>query len=119
MGDLSEHFSKAEFRCHCGCGADSVSSDLVLALESLRQILNEPIHVLSGVRCQFHNAKVGGVKNSQHLEGTAADIYIDSLSPKHLADYIENHTHIVFGGLGIYPTFIHVDVRQGKARWKQ
>lgn len=30
-----------------------------------------------GFRCITHNAAVGGVSNSQHLKGNAADIYTD------------------------------------------
>jgi uncharacterized protein YcbK (DUF882 family) len=117
MGDLSEHFSRAEFACHCGCGFDDISLRLVSLLESLRVVLDEPIHVLSGCRCSKRNHDCGGVKDSQHLRGTAADIQVDSMNPKKLAEFIENNTQFVFGGVGIYKTFTHLDVRQGKARW--
>lgn len=117
MGDLSEHFSRAEFACHCKCGFNDVDLHLVGLLDALRNILNEPIHVLSGCRCEKHNDKCGGVKNSQHKLGKAADIRVDGLSPRKLAEFIEKETCLVFGGIGIYSTFVHVDVRQGKARW--
>lgn len=117
MGDLSEFFNRAEFACHCGCGFDDISLQLVRTLNDLRTVLNEPIHVLSGCRCSKQNHDCGGVKDSQHLRGMAADIRVDSLTPKQLAAFIEKSTCFVFGGLGIYPTFVHVDIRQGHARW--
>ena len=46
-------------------------------LEPLRVAMNEPIKIGSGFRCQKLNAAVGGVANSQHLKGQAADLCID------------------------------------------
>lgn len=45
-------------------------------LEPLRQHFNVPIIIGSGYRCPKLNAAVGGVKNSQHQTGEAADIHI-------------------------------------------
>jgi hypothetical protein len=42
-------------------------------LEPARQIVG-PIIINSGFRCEAVNRQVGGVKNSQHLIGQAADI---------------------------------------------
>lgn len=65
----SPHFKRAEFACRCGCGADDISPYLVACLEDVRKALARPIIVTSGVRCETHNAAVGGVPNSQHLHG--------------------------------------------------
>lgn len=46
-------------------------------LEPLRVAMNEPIKIGSGFRCQQLNKAVGGVYNSQHLKGQAADLCID------------------------------------------
>jgi hypothetical protein len=46
-------------------------------LEPLRVAMNEPIKIGSGFRCQQVNKAVGGVYNSQHLKGQAADLCID------------------------------------------
>jgi uncharacterized protein YcbK (DUF882 family) len=60
----------------------------------------------------------GAAKNSQHMYGNAADIKIDGVSPKEIYDWL-NSWHK--GGLGLYPTFTHVDVRntvgRSLARW--
>jgi hypothetical protein len=46
-------------------------------LEPLRVAMDEPIKIGSGFRCQALNKAVGGVYNSQHLKGQAADLCID------------------------------------------
>ena len=46
-------------------------------LEPLRVAMKEPIKIGSGFRCQALNKAVGGVYNSQHLKGQAADLCID------------------------------------------
>jgi hypothetical protein len=43
-------------------------------LEPLRVAMDEPIKIGSGFRCQALNKAVGGVYNSQHMKGQAADI---------------------------------------------
>ena len=45
-------------------------------LDPLREAYGKPICVTSGFRSQALNAKVGGVSNSQHLNGQAADIVV-------------------------------------------
>ena len=55
-----------------------VADNLVLLVENildpLRQAYGKPIVVNSGYRSKSLNRAVGGVTNSQHLEGKAADI---------------------------------------------
>lgn len=46
-------------------------------LEPLRVAMKEPIKIGSGFRCQKLNKAVGGVYNSQHMKGQAADLCID------------------------------------------
>ena len=54
-------------------------------LEPLREHFGEPIYISSGYRCPQLNRAVGGVPNSQHMRGEAADIVClspDSTSPE-------------------------------------
>ena len=62
-------------------------------LEPLRVAMNEPIKIGSGFRCQKLNKAVGGVYNSQHLKGQAADLCIDGDINKGRKwfEYIKNH----------------------------
>ena len=47
-------------------------------LQPLRDYVGAPVHINSGYRCKELNVAVGGVKNSQHCRGEAADIRIAS-----------------------------------------
>lgn len=118
MGDLSANFSKNEFSCHCGCGANHISHNLVNSLQLVRDALNEPILITSGVRCETHNHKQGGTTHSQHLLGNAADIHVKTMSVKQLHDFIKTHNGLLgFRGIGFYPKqgFVHVDVRKSNS----
>ena len=120
MGNLSKHFDSVEFACPC-CGAVVIDDDLIVQLERLREYLGRygggPIHINSGFRCFDHNTAVGGVRNSQHLYGKAADITVVGVSPFRVQDAAD----LIFsdGGMGRYNTFTHVDVRGHRARWDQ
>ena len=117
------YFKRAEFRCPCGrCGGFPVEpqESMVRTVDEIRRRLGVPVSVVdgggSGVRCAAHNAEVGGVANSQHLFGLAADLH-SAASPaemKAAAEEVLGHT----GGIGLYGWGIHVDTRQGYARWK-
>ena len=45
-------------------------------LQPLRDHLGRPVTITSGYRCKELNKRVGGVRNSQHLKGEAADIRV-------------------------------------------
>jgi len=62
-------------------------------LEPLRVAMGRPINISSGFRCEQLNKSVGGVYNSQHLKGQAADISIegDMAFGRKIFDYIKNH----------------------------
>lgn len=76
----SKYFKKSEFKCKCGkyCNGypAEIGSRLVWILEELRNYYGKPVVITSGLRCRQHNANVGGVSNSKHRYGKAADIYI-------------------------------------------
>jgi uncharacterized protein YcbK (DUF882 family) len=119
--NLSPHFKESEFTCHCGCGDSSVSPKLIALLELIRDKSGEKaVTIVSGKRCKKHNEAVGGAKNSQHVLGDAADIRISGIEPRDVGELVRgiharNLAHI--GGIGQYKTFVHVDVRDGLARW--
>lgn len=79
---LSKDFNRSEFECKCGCGYDDVHLVLVNMLQKIRTAMGEPITVTSGCRCKVHNKKVGGVENSYHVGGMAADITCKSGASK-------------------------------------
>ena len=115
------YFKREEFRCTCGkCGGFPVEPDekIVRTVDEIRHRLGVPVSIVdaggSGIRCPAHNAEVGGVANSEHLYGRAADLH-SSASPakmKSVAEEVLGNT----GGIGLYNWGIHVDV--GKySRW--
>ena len=122
---LTKDFHLSEFDCKDGTQVPNKYFDnvfeLAVNLQVLRDYLNEPISISgSGYRTKTHNKKVGGAKDSQHLQAKAADISVKSKSPKQLAKIIEkliSEGQMKQGGLGVYPGFIHYDIRGTKARW--
>lgn len=115
--DNSEFFDREEFRCQCRgkyCNGFPVEpeEELIRICNEIRRRLGVPISIVdsggSGVRCPRHNAAVGGVGNSNHLYGRAADLHSEK-SPQEMyrvADAVLNNT----GELGIYDWGIHVGV---------
>lgn len=121
---LTEHFTTAEWRCHDGTElpAEFFPTTLKLAqqLEVLRAELGKPITIISGYRSPEHNAAVDGATHSQHMLGAASDIVIPGFKPLEVHAAIERLIaagKMHNGGLGIYDTFVHYDVRPGPARW--
>lgn len=124
MSQLTTNFSSEEFRCKDGTDVpiNLFHNVELLAknLQVLRDFLGEPIHINSGYRTPEYNKKVGGKPASKHMLAQAADITVKSKTPKQLAAIIEKliaEKKLLFGGIGIYPGFLHVDVRKTKARW--
>lgn len=61
-------------------------------LDPLREWYGKPIYVNSGYRCPALNKAVGGVANSQHLTGQAADIDVnDRAENRRLMKHIEDN----------------------------
>jgi hypothetical protein len=121
----SEFFTRDEFRCLCNgefCDGFPVEPepDLVRFCNNFRRKLGVPVTIVdsggSGVRCPQHNAAVGGVANSNHLYGKAADLH-SSKSPEEMyrvAEEILGNT----GELGLYSWGIHVAVNCTYSRFK-
>ena len=123
MGDLSKNFSRSEFACKgtncCGHSAP-IQPELISALQALRDQLNLPLSITSGFRCNRHNESVGGATRSFHTLGMAADVACpDGMTAEDLAQAAETIPAFQQGGIGIYPSWVHLDVRTtGKARWR-
>lgn len=92
-----------------------MDSTLLNKLQILRDEIGKPIIINSGYRTKEYNKKIGGSPKSQHMLGKAADIKVNGMAPEALAKKAEIAG---FNGIGIYKTFIHVDVRAKKTRWR-
>ena len=86
---LTEHFTLAEFEASDKAKQHGISNKAdtqsivnltalcVAVLEPLRKWYGSAVKIGSGYRCPRLNAIVGGVSNSQHTYGQAADLCID------------------------------------------
>lgn len=123
------NFIVGEFRCKC-CGdlPENARPNVVALVDNLldavRDIFGGAIKVNSGYRCPRHNAKVGGVKNSQHLSGEAADICAETRGYRNITDWKMANLDIVrailkvgrfdqlilenVGENDLLPTWVHV-----------
>lgn len=121
---ITENFYLYEFACNDGSTTPSnlLPNIIKLAeqLQVLRTYFKKPIHINSAYRSAAYNRLIGGSPNSQHLLGKAADIRIVGILPIEIKMSIEKliaEGRLKEGGLGIYDTFVHYDIRETKARW--
>lgn len=113
---LSNNFKVKEFACNDGSDTVLISDDLVDLLQKIRDHFGVAVTINSGYRTSTYNKKVGGATNSQHVKGTAADIVAKGVDPLTVAQYAE-YLMPNSGGIGVYQTFTHVDVRTSRSRW--
>lgn len=128
---LSEHFVVEEFDCHDGT---KVMKRDYAGLEYLCKVYLEPLRqrygtvtILSGFRTKSWNANVGGASRSYHIytihdgNDQAADVKCARGTPvdwHRTLNWIRNHRRNGRGGLGLYRTFCHLDLRDTKADWR-
>ena len=118
MSKLTEHFTSSEMNCPCMDCIDNdsgkgIDRGLVDALEVVRLVYDQPIHITSGVRCEQHNKDVGGKSTSEHLDGKAVDIRVDNSRARYeLLSLLFVH----FNRIGIGSNFVHVGVSTDKAQ---
>lgn len=115
---LSTHFKVKEFACKDGSDAVLVAPRLVMVLQSIRSHFGAAVTINSGYRTPQYNTKVGGVAQSQHCYGTAADITVKGQTPAAVAAYARQLMPD-WGGVGVYSQkgFTHIDIREARADW--
>lgn len=136
MTQLSRFFSQKEFldsRTAEDNGIDNTwrarahreaAVHLCQLLDVLRIEFGKPLFISSGYRVPELNKLVGGVTNSLHMDGLAADITaprIEIAELKQVIDRIQFIPHVEPGwpgGMGFYPnkTFIHLHLGE-RTRW--
>lgn len=128
--ELTKNFSKSEFDCKDGSVMPASVlvnvKELANNLQVLRDELGVAISLTNGYRSPHYNDVVLPArgyktsKNSQHKVGKAADIKVHGKTPKEVVNTIERLIKagkMKEGGIGIYNTFVHYDIRGTKARW--
>jgi uncharacterized protein YcbK (DUF882 family) len=128
---LSKHFVVEEFDCHDGALVSARDYNGLeylcrVYLEPLRQRYG-PVKILSGFRTVTWNKRVGGAPDSMHIytihdgNDQAADIACARGNPRawhRTLNTIRSHKRKGKGGLGLYSTFVHCDIRDYKADWR-
>ena len=128
---LSKNFTVEEFDCHDGTKVQKRDYN---GLEYLCKQFLEPlrakygaVHINSGYRTPSYNARVGGASNSYHVytahdgNDQAADITCQKGRPSDwhaTLNAIRNRKRNGRGGLGLYASFVHVDIRDYKSDWR-
>jgi zinc D-Ala-D-Ala carboxypeptidase len=86
-----------------------VSLSLIDILEASRQATGLSYRIMSGCRCPKHNEAEGGMFDSDHLTGEAADIQCMNSASRMvlLRDFVNR-----FDRIGIGKGFIHVGIRR-------
>lgn len=112
--DGIKYFKKDEFKCKCGgkyCNGfpAEVSMKLVKIADEVRENFGKPITVSSGVRCEKHNANVGGVANSRHKKGKAMDFRVSGIPASIVLPYVQNKSGIRYA-YEIDSNHVHMDV---------
>jgi uncharacterized protein YcbK (DUF882 family) len=116
---VAKYFDESEFRCKC-CGGlpeNGIDERLQNVLDAIRESVGGPVSLSCAYRCPAHNAEVGGVPDSQHVQGCAADVLVpDNMTVDKLAQIAET---CGAEGIGRYydSLFVHVDTRGYTARW--
>lgn len=125
LGLITPHFHASEFaqperHGYAALPYPAPWHDRLLALcqvlECIRLETAGPLIITSGYRSRAYNRAIGGARLSQHVEGRAADMQTDRLPPADLYALILaliKHDGLPVGGLGLYPHFVHVDIRPG------
>lgn len=116
--DEIEFFDREEFRCKCGgkyCNGFPAEpkEKLVRIADQLRKNLGVPITIISGLRCKTWNAIQGGVSDSQHMYGEAADIYAMGVSQSRVEAELDKIGGVRYHYAIVGSSNVHFDVPKG------
>ena len=121
---LADNFSLWEFDCRDGTPIPDEYMEnvkkLAENLQVIRNKINQPMIIISGYRSPAYNKKIDGAKRSQHMLAKAADIVVSGMDTRELRETIIDlikKGEIHPGGVGLYSTFVHYDIRGTNARW--
>lgn len=112
--DDIKYFKKDEFKCKCGgkyCNGFPVEpkEKLVKVADRVRAHFGNKAIVSSGVRCEKHNANVGGVSGSRHKQGKAMDFAISGMSASSVLAYVQKQPEIRYA-YAIDGNYVHMDI---------
>jgi len=121
---LTKDFYLSDFNAGCNMSIpkDKYNNIKVLAqnLQVIKDVLKKRIKIVSGYRSYKCNRRIRGAKHSQHMEGKAVDIRAVGMSTRRLKWAVEKLIKrglILQGGVGLYRSHVHYDIRGTKVRW--
>lgn len=108
------HFKRDEpyIACPCGrCGGFPAepSEKLMRLADAVRDDLGRPMVPTSTVRCDAHNAEVGGVATSRHRLGHAMDFIVPGVSANQILAVVRKQKNVVYC-YAINSSAVHMDV---------
>lgn len=105
-----KHFVPKEFDSPDlpGISGQKMNLPFVVALDAIRGIVGVPLKVNSGYRSKAHNKAVGGVSNSAHTKGLAADIHCTSDQLR--AQIVRAAIKSGITRIGLGATMVHLDM---------
>lgn len=123
LANPSAHLSWGELACKDGTPypneyiLDGRIYKLAHTFENIRRLCgNRSLVIHSAYRTPEWNKHVRGAPSSQHIQGRALDISSRSISSYFLYNIIQRNADALgVRGIGLYPTFIHVDIRESKS----
>ena len=114
MAVSTRNFSIREFECR-HCHKQDIAQTLIELCQKIRDYINAPVRVNSGYRCPYYNQVVGGVFNSYHTQGLAADISAE-MGARALFEFIREMyasgliPELSFCFLYTKKNFVHIDI---------
>ncbi len=92
-----------------------MDSDFLNMLWKVQQATQLPLKINSGFRTGRHNRKVGGVANSAHTKGMAADIAVTDDTMRRRV--VQEAKKAGFKRIGLGRTFVHLDSDPDKRQY--
>lgn len=117
-----QYFQPEEFACKCSrhtryCDGwpGTMQETVVRICERTRKHFRNPVVIVSGLRCQRHNAASGGVWNSQHLYGEAADIHVSGADADAVLAYLQSQPDVRYAYRIAGSENVHFDIEKRAA----
>ncbi|MGA0207488.1 MAG: D-Ala-D-Ala carboxypeptidase family metallohydrolase [Ilumatobacteraceae bacterium] len=125
------HFAPSEITSYAGRERNGISNSLppedlwlnivptLWVVDQLRHYFDAPITLTSIYRSPEYNSAVGGASQSEHMRNAAIDLQVKNIEPKDVFNRLSamRAAGTFAGGLGLYPTFVHIDTRGRNATW--
>lgn len=92
---------------------DGVRPPVTQHWEAVQGKLGYQVPIVSGFRDPATNARAGGAKGSQHMQGNAIDIDVSKMPTDKRLEVIKAASAQGFTGIGVYGNSLHLDMRSG------